>query len=62
MYTQTVSPRKLIPQPLYLEPQRHDLLKQLAEQTRIPRAVLMREAIDDLLAKYKVLKPEKRRL
>jgi len=35
-------------------------MKQLAKNLRIPRAVLSREAIDDLLTKYKVLKPPKR--
>jgi len=55
-----MTPRRLVQQPLYLEPSKHDLLKQLSGQTRIPRAALMREAIDDLLVKYKILKPEKR--
>jgi predicted transcriptional regulator len=44
---------------LYLDQDKLDLLKTLAEQTRIPRAVLAREAIDDLLVKYKVLKAPK---
>jgi hypothetical protein len=45
---------------LYLDQEKLDLLKRLAADTRIPRAVLAREAIDDLLIKYKVLKPPKR--
>jgi len=42
---------------LYLDQDKLDRLKQLATDTRIPRAVLLREAVDDLLVKYKVLKP-----
>jgi hypothetical protein len=44
---------------LYLDQDKLDLLKKLAADTRIPRAVLAREAIDDLLIKYKVLKAPK---
>jgi hypothetical protein len=44
---------------LYLDQDKLDLLKQLSADTRIPRAVLLREAVDDLLIKYKVLKPPK---
>jgi hypothetical protein len=46
---------------LYLDQDKLDLLKQLAANTRIPRAVLLREAVDDLLVKYKVLKAPKRK-
>jgi hypothetical protein len=45
---------------VYLDHEKLDLLKRLAKDTRIPRAVLAREAIDDLLVKYKVLKAPKR--
>lgn len=45
----------------YLDPEKLELLKQLATDTRIPRAVLMREAVDDLLAKHGMLKPAKRK-
>ena len=45
---------------LYLDRAKLDLLKQLAQQTRIPRAVLLREAIDDLLLKHKPLRPRRR--
>ena len=31
-------------------------LDQLSQQTRIPKAVLLREAVDDLLVKHKVLR------
>lgn len=47
-------------QALYLEHDRAELLDQLAAQTRIAKAVLLREAVDDLLVKYKLLKPPKR--
>jgi predicted DNA-binding protein len=44
-------------QALYLEHERAEQLARLAEQTRIPKAALLREAVDDLLVKHKVLKP-----
>jgi predicted DNA-binding protein len=43
-------------QALYLEHDRAEQLDQLAVLTRIPKAVLLREAVDDLLVKHKVLK------
>jgi hypothetical protein len=46
---------------IYLKPEKFELLATLAETTRIPRAELEREAIDDLLVKYKVLKATKRK-
>ncbi|HKX98328.1 MAG TPA: ribbon-helix-helix domain-containing protein [Steroidobacteraceae bacterium] len=36
-------------------------LNELATRTRIPRSVLMREAVDDLLAKHKPKKATRRR-
>jgi predicted transcriptional regulator len=54
-----MTPRKLHSQSLYLEPDKAELLDRLAEETRIPKAVLLREAVDDLLAKYKILKRPK---
>ena len=45
----------------YLDPEKLELLKRLAGDTRIPRAVLMREAVDDLLIKHRVLRPPKRK-
>ena len=48
-------------QSLYLEMDKAALLDDLAAQTRIPKAVLLREAVDDLLIKYKKLKVPKRR-
>jgi len=44
---------------LYLDADKLELLKQLAAETRIARAVLLREAVDDLLVKYKKLKARK---
>ena len=35
------------------------LLNELAAKTRILKSVLLREAVDDLLVKYKVLKSSK---
>lgn len=46
---------KPIQAPMYLNPGQFRELKRLAEVTRIPRAVLVREAIDDLLKKYSKL-------
>ena len=54
-----MAPRRLWLQSLYLEPQRAELLDALAAETRIPKAVLLREAVDDLLVKYKKLKKPK---
>jgi hypothetical protein len=45
----------------YLDAAKLELLKQLAAHTRIPRSVLMREAVDDLLVKYRLLKPARRK-
>lgn len=44
-----------------LEPDRARLLEDLATTTRIAKQVLLREAVDDLLVKYKLLKPPKRK-
>ena len=46
-------------QSLYLEPEKAVLLDDLAAETRIAKAVLLREAVDDLLTKYKKLKPKR---
>ena len=45
----------------YLDPEKLELLKQLSAQTRIARSVLVREAINDLLIKYKLLKSPRRK-
>lgn len=39
---------------LYIEPETHAALKELSEKSRIPIAVYLREAVEDVLAKYKV--------
>jgi predicted DNA-binding protein len=39
---------------LYIEPDVHVALKILSEQTRVPIAVYLREAVTDLLGKYNV--------
>jgi predicted DNA-binding protein len=46
-------------QPIYLEPEKAELLDALAAETRIPKAVLLREAVDDLLTKHGKLKRTK---
>jgi predicted DNA-binding protein len=51
-----MTPRRLHLQSLYLEPEKAELLDALAADTRIPKAVLLREAVDDLLTKYGKLK------
>lgn len=44
---------------LYLDHDKLALLKKLAADTGIPRSVLLRVAVDDLLRKHKVLKTPK---
>jgi hypothetical protein len=51
--------RKKNLQSLYLENDRAALLDELSADTRIAKAVLLREAVDDLLIKHKKLKPIK---
>ena len=41
--------RKLLQQSIYLEPEKAALLEQLSETTLIPKAVLLRKAVDALL-------------
>lgn len=36
-----------------LEPEQHRQLKKLSEKTRVPMSAYMREAVDDLLVKYR---------
>ena len=48
-------------QALYLEHDKAALLDELSEKTRIPKAVLLREAVDDLLVKHEMLKPPRRK-
>lgn len=44
---------------VYLDTDRHDLFVQLSTKTRIAQAVLLREAVDDLLRKYGLLNENK---
>lgn len=44
---------------VYLDPDRHELFMRLSKETRIAQAVLLREAVDDLLRKYRLLKDGK---
>jgi hypothetical protein len=45
---------------VYLDPDKHELFTQLSQKTRIAQAVLLREAVDDLLKKYQLVDgPEK---
>jgi hypothetical protein len=55
-----MTPRKLHAQPIYLEPDKAELLAELSVETRIPKAVLLREAVDDLLVKHRKLKAPRR--
>lgn len=56
MHSRCMTPRKLHTQSLYLEPEKAALLDELAAESRIPKAVLLREAVDDLLVKHRKLK------
>lgn len=47
-----MAPRNLHQQAIYLKPEHAELLDQLAAETRIPKAALLREAVDDLLTKH----------
>lgn len=49
--------RKRTSQSVSLDPVKAELLAVLSRETRIPRAELLREAVDDLLAKYLRLAP-----
>lgn len=46
-------PRSFNMQSLYLEPEKAEMLDVLSSETRIPKAVLLREAVDDLLIKHR---------
>lgn len=41
---------------IYIDHEKFALIAKLSEKTRIPRAALWREALDDLLIKHGVLK------
>jgi predicted DNA-binding protein len=44
-------------QALYLDHEKAELLDELSAETRIAKAVLLREAVDDLLVKHGKLNP-----
>jgi hypothetical protein len=44
---------------VYVDHDKYALLVQLAKRTRIPRTVLWREALDDILIKYGVIQETK---
>ena len=46
-------------QAIYLDRDKAMLLDKLAEQTRLAKQVLLRDAVDLLLEKHKMLKPPK---
>jgi predicted transcriptional regulator len=46
---------------MHLDPDRAKLLRELAAELRLPKSVLMREAVDDLLVKYGKLERRRRR-
>jgi len=49
-------------QALYLDHDKAALLDELSAQTRIAKQVLLREAVDDLLIKHKMLKVPRSRV
>ena len=60
MATKKKAPRRLkAMDSSYLEPDRRELLDKLVAKTRVPRAVLLREAVDDLLVKHRMLRKPK---
>ena len=59
MHSTGMAPRKLHAQSIYLEPEKAAFLDKLAAQSRIPKAVLLREAVEDLLIKHKALRAPK---
>jgi hypothetical protein len=44
---------------VYLDPDKHEVFMALSRETRIAQAVLLREAVDDLLKKYRMLKGQR---
>ena len=45
-------------QAIYLDREKAKLLDKLAVQTRLPKQVLLRDAVDLLLVQHKLLKPQ----
>jgi hypothetical protein len=60
VFRMATTKRLKVMQALYLERDRTDLLDELAADLRQTKASLLREAVDDLLVKYRMLKPNKR--
>jgi len=56
-------PEKRVFTGVYFDRPQHDALRQLSTTTRVPLAVYLREAVDDLLKKYgvKTAGPKSRR-
>jgi hypothetical protein len=46
---------------IYIDHEKFDALVELSKRSRIPRAALWREALDDLLAKHGVTKVPRRK-
>ncbi|MGH8249195.1 MAG: ribbon-helix-helix domain-containing protein [Steroidobacteraceae bacterium] len=47
-------PEKRVFTGVYFDRPQHDALRQLSNRTRVPLAAYLREAVDDLLRKYRV--------
>jgi len=60
-YYSQMGKTKLRQEAVYLVPEKHELLLELAKKTRISRSELLREAVDDLLKKHGVLKVARRK-
>jgi Ribbon-helix-helix domain len=52
--------RRFRMQTIYLEPEKADALDALSTSTRIPKAALLREAVDDLLGKHRGKRPKRK--
>jgi hypothetical protein len=61
VYISKVGKTKLTGKLMHLEPEKAAMLEELARETGIKQSVLMREAIDALLIKHKLLKAPKRK-
>jgi hypothetical protein len=46
-------------QAIYLDHHKAALLDRLSEQSRVPKQAYLREAVDLLLSKYKMLRPKR---
>lgn len=51
---QKKDPEKRVFTGVYFDRPQHDALRQLSNRTRVPLAAYLREAVDDLLKKYRV--------